>query len=139
MQSSRFHCACWLLVFVVLGTLLSSTHTFAGDCPQETTVGGFTLTFEGVTYNPGGTSTWSYTLVWDGIPPSLSHLTIELCAEVEVISSDPPGATVGPDGTKKAVSLLGTKTSISARATTKRRRPAVRARRRRARPCRPRP
>jgi len=67
--------------------------------PQSTTVGGFTLTFDGVSYNiTDSTSTWCYTLVWDGTPPKLSHLTIQLGQCAQVLSASPPGFIVGLDG-----------------------------------------
>ncbi|MEW5874166.1 MAG: dockerin type I domain-containing protein [Candidatus Zixiibacteriota bacterium] len=62
----------------------------------------FTLVFDSVVYdNLFDRSTWYYNLTWDGVPPGLSHLTIQLCEEIDssdVISSSPSGANVGKDG-----------------------------------------
>jgi hypothetical protein len=67
---------------------------------DSSTVGAFTLTFNGVTYG-SGTSTWSYSIVWNGTPPALSHLTIGFCATsgATVVSSSPPHSSVGTDPT----------------------------------------
>jgi hypothetical protein len=70
-------------------------------CDPSKTVGHFTLSFHGASYD-GGTNTtlWLYELLWDGIPPELSHLTIGVCDTLrrehfETIC--PTGAVVGPD------------------------------------------
>ena len=76
-------------------------------CASAVQNGNFDLTFNGVTYNYTdvaqgiGTSTWSYTLVWNGEPHALSHFTIGLCdnpAAELVGETTPPGASIGPDG-----------------------------------------
>jgi hypothetical protein len=65
--------------------------------------GHYTATFVGVTYNQDGTSTWKYMLVWDGIPPGLSHFGVEFCGSARVVSYFPQvggaieSVAVGPD------------------------------------------
>jgi len=60
----------------------------------------FTVTYEGVTYNDDGSSTWNYSLKWNGKSPELSHFTIELgeCAQGKLISASPAGYEFGRDG-----------------------------------------
>src|SRR4030066_397576 len=83
-----------LLIFGAI-LLFTASLTFA----QSTTVGGFTLTFEGVHYNiADSSSTWCYTLVWNGTPPQLSHLTIQLGECAKVLSASPENFRVGLDG-----------------------------------------
>ncbi len=71
-------------------------------CDSIAEVNHFTLVFEGVSYDlDAKTSTWEYTLEWDGTPPELSHFTLELCDEVvssDLVESLPSGATIGHDG-----------------------------------------
>ena len=60
----------------------------------------FTLTFKSVSYD-GNNSTWCYELVWDGVTPGLSHLTLELCddlTQANFVSSSPAGAEIELDG-----------------------------------------
>ncbi|MHB0971386.1 MAG: DUF7507 domain-containing protein [Thermoanaerobaculia bacterium] len=62
------------------------------------TSGHYTATFLGVNYNQDGTSTWNYMLVWDGVPPGLSHFGVEFCGTARVVSYSPTaGVEVGPD------------------------------------------
>jgi len=71
---------------------------FAKDelsCDVSDTAGNYTVAFVGVTYNPDGTSTWNYTVTWNGNGSSLSYFVMRLCHDAEVVSSSPPGATVG--------------------------------------------
>src|SRR4030067_2713460 len=80
-----------LLLIVIGGCNLTLADT--------TIVGNYTLTFEGVSYDIGeSTSTWCYTLLWNGTPPQLSHLTIQLGPCAQVLSASPPGFIVGLDG-----------------------------------------
>ncbi|MEE8141476.1 MAG: hypothetical protein V3T77_00080 [Planctomycetota bacterium] len=85
----------WLTLLLILAPASSAV----SQCPEESTVGDFTCQFQGVTYNPDFTSSWSYTLVWDGTLPALEHLTIGLCPQAQVVSSTPPADTFGYDGT----------------------------------------
>ncbi|MEW5700875.1 MAG: VWA domain-containing protein [Candidatus Zixiibacteriota bacterium] len=74
----------------------------APDCDSVKLSGHFTMAFGGASYDPSaGTSTWCYTIIWDGTAPALSHLIIELCSELNagnLVSSTPAGATIGADG-----------------------------------------
>ncbi|MEO6487414.1 MAG: hypothetical protein ABIO78_05665 [Thermoanaerobaculia bacterium] len=68
---------------------------------QSSTVSGYTLTFDGVVYDTSaGTSTWRYTIVWDEsvYKHELSHLTIGICPEAQVVSATPSGYEAGKDG-----------------------------------------
>lgn len=83
-----------LLTLLFIVSVYSST-IFA----QSTTVGEFTLTFDGVSYNiADSSSNWCYTLVWNGTTPQLSHLTIQLGQCAQVLSASPLGFVVGLDG-----------------------------------------
>ena len=72
------------------------------ECDSTKIVGHFTLFFDGVNYDyNAGTSEWCYTLIWDGTPPELSNLTIQLCSLLtnsNLVRSIPSGATIGKDG-----------------------------------------
>ncbi|RMG40580.1 MAG: hypothetical protein D6719_10540 [Candidatus Dadabacteria bacterium] len=62
----------------------------------------FSLSFTGRTYDSiNNTTTFSYTLCWDETPPSLSHFTVGVCADLSsnsLVSSSPSGASLGQDG-----------------------------------------
>jgi hypothetical protein len=56
----------------------------------QTTVGAYTLRFVSVQYDwAAPSSTWTYGLTWNGTPPALSHLTIDLCDTAVVLGYDP--------------------------------------------------
>lgn len=100
------------------GLILSSIFLFSAavSLAQSTTVGNFTLTFEGVNYNiTDSTSTWCYTLLWNGTPPQLSHLTIQLGQCSQILSASPPGFIVGLDG---STGIFGIKWNTSIPANT---------------------
>lgn len=66
---------------------------------QSATVGEFTLTFNGVSYDTtDSSSTWCYTLVWNGTSPKLSHLIIQLGECAQVLSASPSEFKAGLDG-----------------------------------------
>ena len=96
----------WALILVVVALWAVSPLTAAAQdtqCPSVSTYLGFTLHFEGVDVdNDAGTSTWNYCLEWNGVPPSLSHLTIGVCGELtdeSLIDVSPMGAVaIGKDG-----------------------------------------
>ncbi len=77
--------------------------TKSGDvCPTSATSGNFDIRFDSVTYdNPAGTSSWYYSLKWNGTSPELSHFTIGLCEFIDdddIVSSSPPHTVVETDG-----------------------------------------
>ena len=94
----------------LLVAFFASGSTLA-DSPCDTTkeVNHYTLVFVGVSYDTtAGTSTWDYTLIWDGVPPSLSHFSIELCTLItnsNLISADPSNGSIGPDGSTGLYSI----------------------------------
>ena len=99
---------------LILGAILLFTASLT--LAQSTTVGGFTLTFEGVDYNiTDSTSTWCYTLVWDGTPPKLSHLTIQLGTCAKVLSASPDSFKVSLDG---STGIFGIKWDTTLEANT---------------------
>ena len=71
----------------------------------------FTLTYNGSTYDSNAdTTTFSYTLCYDGNPPGLSHFTLGVAVcdpELEVVASDPPGA--GQPAVDGSTGLYGVK------------------------------
>ena len=78
----------------------------------EVTLGGYTFTFNGVTYNADGTSTWSYTVTPPGTGgpdiKDLSHWVLGLCEPPDdptVVSSNPAGSK----GTDPLTGLYGIK------------------------------
>jgi hypothetical protein len=72
----------------------------------------FALVFNGVTYNftsTPKTSTWTYTLYWNGSPPALSHFSLGVCDDItasNVISSTPSFSSVGPDGATQIQNVI---------------------------------
>jgi len=62
--------------------------------------GEFTVNFKGVSYNTDGTSTWTYTLRWNGKPYALSYFLIELgqCTQGKLVGSSPQHSEFGRDG-----------------------------------------
>jgi len=68
---------------------------------SSATLLGYRITFNGVTYNPDGTSTWRYTVTPLGIATkALSHWTLGLCIPTYgVVSAGPGGYEVGTDPT----------------------------------------
>ena len=81
------------VIFAVICVLISS----AAMAQMSATVGHFTLTFDSVQYPGNGTSVWNYSIVWDGTPPALSHLTIGLCNQSGLVSASGT-AGIGSDG-----------------------------------------
>lgn len=71
-------------------------------CDSVKTVDNFTLEFMGVHYDyDAGTSRWEYELTWDGSPPELSHIIIELCKEIspyDLKAVYPSSGEIGRDG-----------------------------------------
>ncbi|MCI0596224.1 MAG: HYR domain-containing protein [candidate division Zixibacteria bacterium] len=102
-----------------LGIVLSTAFTVilftpsagigASSCDTTKTVNHYTLVFTGVTYDStAGTSKWDYELTWDGIPPSLSHFSIELCTLItnaNLVAASPSGASIGQDGSTGLYSI----------------------------------
>ena len=87
---------------LVPGVLLLAL-AFPLSAQQSTTVRGYTLTFDGVTYDQGAnTSTWSYTLIWafdkEESQNELSHLTIGFCTSASVVAASPTPSDIGYDG-----------------------------------------
>jgi hypothetical protein len=64
----------------------------AGNLPTDSeTLLGYCFHFDGVVYNPDGTSTWTYTVSDCGAKKGLNSWTLQLCDTHVVISSDPIG------------------------------------------------
>ena len=95
----------FIVGFMALGasrTAEAVSFTVVSSCDTVNTISGFELMFDSVTYDLGlGTSKWNYTLIWDGIPPALSHFLIELCSTVtnaNLVAVSPANGSIGPDG-----------------------------------------
>ena len=73
-----------------IGTLPDAAQV--GNLPADSeTLLGYCFRFDGVAYNPDGTSTWTYTVYPCGAQKSLNSWTLQLCEAHVVISSDPNG------------------------------------------------
>ena len=62
----------WLISFAFLLPDLA----LGSNCPSQKTKGNYTNTFVGVSHNTDGTSTWSYTLEWNGAEPPPEHFIV---------------------------------------------------------------
>jgi len=93
-KSLRFCFLCLLL-------LASSNVRAQGACDTAKTIGHFQLNFVGASYDYlNGTSSWNYSLTWDGIGSELTKFTIQLCSLVtdsNLLSATPSGASIGTD------------------------------------------
>ena len=74
--------------------------SFSYISAQTSSFDGFDFTFDGVTNNGNGTSTWSYTVTGNGTADhDLSHWVLALCQDHEVLSASPNNWEVNTDPT----------------------------------------
>ncbi len=60
---------------------------------------GFSVRFDGREVDDGE-STWNYTLCWNGEPPALSHVVLEVCEDIgkdDIVDADPDDFEFGTD------------------------------------------
>ena len=86
------------------GFVFAALLMFAGfttiNAQETTTFDGFKFTFNGVTNNGDGSSTWSYTVKGMGAEHDLSHWVLALCEDIsenDVLSASPNGWEVNTD------------------------------------------
>ncbi|HCG98524.1 MAG TPA: hypothetical protein DE036_01565, partial [Actinobacteria bacterium] len=77
---------------------------------SSASVGGYTLSFVGpVVYNDDGTSTWNYSLKWDGNDPMLSHFIIEVGTCAKIVGYSTSGAEKVEIGHDNKTDITGIK------------------------------
>ena len=86
-----------VFVMLLLATLVPSDARATG-CPSVKEKNGHELRFLGRDDNADGTSTWNYTLEWDGSGEPLDHFIIQICPDATVVSSTPAYDSVSYDG-----------------------------------------
>jgi hypothetical protein len=88
--------ACLLLIVAAIPLAAQSSASLRS--------GDFIVTYHGYSYDIGAnTSTWTYSIAWNGDSPAISHWVLELCGNLkrtDVLATSPAGAiAVGTDPT----------------------------------------
>lgn len=75
-------------------------------CPTTKTKNEYTIHFLGVDNHPDGSSTWNYTLVWNGGGHLPDYWVLELCNTAQVVASSPAHDSVAFDGATGVYGIL---------------------------------
>jgi len=89
---------CLICLAVLISLQFNTLEATESACSNTSTSGHYTTDFIGVTYHPDGTSTWDYTVTWDGQGNQLDKFMLKLCHNANVISASPGDYWVGYSG-----------------------------------------